>query len=419
MKFEAILADDITGAGDSSVHFAASGKRTAVLFDPTALGEALRTHTTVSISSESRFLAPADAAAAVRKTARQCRENNTRVVFKKVDSTLRGNPGAEIEALLDETGYAAAVVCPAMPKTGRVCRDGVILLHGTPLHETETGRDPFNPVLGASIAEILAAQTSVPICNIHLDRVRAGADALRSTVAELVAKGKRIIIADAASDDDLAALGEMLRNFRAAKDSPHPSLLPAGAGGLAEAFTGGPVPYTGPEPRGRMVAVVGSLTSVSQAQIQCAAESGNFFMLELDMERAFQNAAEEIARLVAEAPHSGKRHLLLKNRTLPQSSKSGGISTDNAVRAAEIFGAAARAICQAHDCAMLYVTGGSTAVSVAGALGLRYHTIERECSPGVVLSSCVCPGMKLRWFVSKSGGFGAPDVIARLATGML
>ena len=417
MKFEAILADDITGAGDSGVHFAVSRIRTAILFELQALSEALRDHTTVALSSETRFLSPAEAAAAVRQIVHVCKENNVRVVFKKVDSTLRGNPGAEIEAILDETGYAAALVCPAMPKTGRVCRNGAILVNGEPLHMGESGRDPFNPVRGASIAEILAAQTSAPLGNIHLDCVRAGASVLSDTVTELIAKGTRIIIADAASDDDLAALGQLLRDSRAAKNNRR--LLPVGAGGLAEAFTGGAVPHhLGSKPQGRMLAVVGSLTGVSQAQIGVAMESDDFFVLELDMEQAFLDPGKEIARLVAEAPKSDKRHLLLKNRTLPHPGKTGCISTANARHAAEIFAAAAWAICRVNDCSILYVTGGSIAVSVASAFGLRYLTLERECSPGIALCSCVCPGTALRWFISKAGGFGESDTIIKLASGM-
>lgn len=419
MTSEAILADDITGAGDSGVHFAAAGKRTAMLLDRSALTDALRDHSAVALSSESRFLAPGAAAGAVRRAVDDCRNAGARVVFKKVDSTLRGNPGAEIEAILDSSDHAAALVCVAMPKTGRTCRDGILLLHGKPIQETDAGRDPFNPVTCSSVSGILAAQTGLPIGNVYLDAVRSGDAFLRAAVADLIVSGKRIVVADAETDEDLAALGRLFHDAELSRDGTLPALLPVGAGGLAEAFSGGALPYAGTRPQGRMLAVVGSLTKVSLSQIRCAEEQGGFHILELDMERAFGDPDGEITRLAAMLPECGRRHILLKNRSLPSTGANGGISTDDGVRAAEIFGRAAKAICRTGDCSMLYVTGGSTAVAVAAALDLRSITLERECMPGVVLSSCSCPGMSLRWFVSKAGGFGGPDTIVKLAAGVL
>lgn len=418
MTPEAIIADDVTGAGDSGVHFALGGKRTAMLLNRSALAEVLRDHDIVSISSESRFLSPEKAAEAVRGTVEECRRAGAGIAFKKVDSTLRGNPGAEIEAVLDACGADAALVCTAMPKTGRTCRDGILLLHGTPLRETETGRDPFNPVSSSLVSEILATQTNLPIANLHLADVRAGEDSLRERVAAMVADGRRVIVADAVNDSDLAILGAMLRESVSSGDvNGQPRLLPAGAGGLAEAFVGAARPARGQEPQGRMLAVVGSLTSISLEQIACAIERGDFHILELDMVSALADLEAESNRLVTEASKTEKRHLLLKNRTLPRSN-GGGISTDAGMRAAEIFGNVADAVCRAGDCSTVYATGGSTAVATAFALGLKSLTLQRECMPGVVLSTCSRPGTGLRWFISKAGGFGGPDTIAQLAAGM-
>jgi uncharacterized protein YgbK (DUF1537 family) len=411
MASEVIIADDITGAGDSGVHFALAGKRTAMLLERSALAEAVRGYDAVAVSSESRFLSPERAAEAVRGIAGECRQGGVRVAFKKVDSTLRGNPGAEIEAVLGATGHEAALVCVAMPKTGRTCWDGVLLLHGSPIAETEAGRDPFNPVLFSSIPEILAAETRLPIGVLPLEAVRAGREALGNAAAALVAGGTRIIVADAVTDGDLAALGALLRET----DSV---LLPVGAGGLAEALNAGGGASPGrAEPRGRLLAVIGSLTDVTRGQIRHAEERGDFHILDLDMEEALGNPGGEISRLVASAGAAGKRNLLLKNRAMPPADGRQGISAEDGVRAARIFGTAAKALCSATDCSMVYATGGSTAVAVAAALGLKSVTLERECMPGVVLSSCSCPGTNLHWFISKAGGFGAPDTLLSLAAG--
>ena len=414
MPSEAIVADDMTGAGDSGVHFAQTGKRTALLLERAALSDTLRDHAAVSLSSESRFLPPGEAAAAVRGAVEDCRRAGARVIFKKIDSTLRGNLGAEIEAVLDAIGAKAALLCAAMPKTGRTCRGGVLLISGKPLHETGAGRDPFHPVSRSIIADILAEGTDLPSGNLFLDVVRSGHRGIRDHAAEMIASGKRILIADAETDADLAVLGELLRDDGYDIRAHFPGgVLPVGAAGLAEAVAGPPILRRGPKLYGRMLAVVGSLTDVSRAQMDHAASHGDFHVLELDVEKARKEPEREMSRLAAEAVSSPRRHLLVGNRIL--SRPAGGIDSSTGTRTAELFALAARAIHRAAGCSLLYVSGGGTAMAVAAALGVRALTLERECLPGVVLSSCPHPTAAPRWFVTKAGGFGGPDLLVGLA----
>ncbi len=408
-----LMADDMTGAGDSGVHFAAAGLRTALLPDGTAeaLAEALAGHGMAALSTESRFLPPEGAAEAVRRTFRVCRAAGAEVVYKKMDSTLRGHPGAEIAALLEEGGFRAALVCPAMPKTGRAVRGGMLFLHGRPLGSAGGAEDPFNPVAGADVAAILAAGTALPAAALSLDAVRSGkgsaADGLAARMEARIAGGARLLVADAEEDGDLAALAAALRRV--------PGVLPAGAGGFAEAIAGAPVPYSGEAPRGRMLAVVGSLTEASRAQCDYAAAHG-FRVLDIDAAAWSRDADAEIGRLCALAAPAvpGDAPLLLKNRVPP----SGRIAVEDGIRAADMFADAARAVAVAAGCSVLYATGGSTAVAVLRRLGVRAVTLERECMPGVVLGSFAPAGTGLRWCISKSGGFGPPETIARLAERM-
>jgi uncharacterized protein YgbK (DUF1537 family) len=414
MPSEVIMADCMTGAGDSGIHFAQTGKRAALLLERAALEETLRTYAVVSLSSESRFLPPGEAMAAVRGTVEDCRRAGARIIFKKIDSTLRGNPGAEIEVVLDAVGAKAALLCAAMPKTGRTCRGGVLLISGKPLHETEAGRDPFNPVSRSAIADILVDGTGLPSGNLFLDAVRSGRRAIHDHVEKMIAAGKRILIADAETDADLAILGELLRDGRYnIRTHDAAVLLPVGAGGLAEAIAGPPVHRHWGRLYGRMLAVVGSLTDVSREQIEYAASHGDFHVLDLDVERARKEPEREMSRLVGEAMSSPHRHLLVGSRAHPR--LAGGIGVPTRAQTAGLFALAAKAIHHAVGCSLLYGSGGDTAVAVAAALGVRALTLERECLPGVVLSSCTHPTAAPRWFATKAGGFGGPDILARLA----
>lgn len=403
-----VLADDFTGAGDSGVHFARAGNRTALLLDRNGLERELPRYDVLSVSSESRLLLPDAAAAAVRGVAARCIALGAEIMFKKVDSTLRGNLGAEIEAVLDVAGYHAALVCTAMPKTGRVCSGGKLYLNGAPLHETQIGRDPFNPVTVSSVAEVVAGQTSLRTGSLDLAAVRAGVPALLETIRRLLENGCRILVADAETDADLRILGSLLRVSRREREGF--PLLGVGAGGLAEAYAGA----VGGEPtfpRGRLLAVVGSLTGISREQADLAAASGLFFPLFLNMDSGAADPEGECARLAREAARAGDKHILLR---AGQGTGQTSPNAEQGFRAAALFGTAAKAICEAAPRDVLFATGGSTAVAVATALGIDAIRLEGECMPGIVLGSC-SSGTGVRWFISKAGGFGAPETLRAVA----
>lgn len=63
-------------------------------------------------------------------------------MIKKIDSTLRGNIGAEIEALMKACGITGAVVAPAFPQAGRTTVAGECWVNGVRITETEFASDP-------------------------------------------------------------------------------------------------------------------------------------------------------------------------------------------------------------------------------------------------------------------------------------
>ena len=91
MRF-GLLADDLTGACDSSVPFLDAG-RVIVSLWPCVPAEAAAC---LAISTESRAEAPEVAFARSRDAATALREAGVEVLYRKVDSQLRGNPAAEI-----------------------------------------------------------------------------------------------------------------------------------------------------------------------------------------------------------------------------------------------------------------------------------------------------------------------------------
>jgi D-threonate/D-erythronate kinase len=83
-----------------------------------------------------------------------CAANAPVLIYKKTDSTLRGNIGAELRALYHLYGGPIAYV-PAYPEMGRTVVDGSLLVHGIPVAETPFGRDPLNPVACSEVRALL------------------------------------------------------------------------------------------------------------------------------------------------------------------------------------------------------------------------------------------------------------------------
>ncbi|MBJ3784570.1 four-carbon acid sugar kinase family protein [Devosia sediminis] len=115
----AIIADDLSGALDAAAPFAMRGIPTAVALDVAALPEALATGARiVGVSTHSREIS-ADAARQAVAAALQALPVGMRL-FKKIDSRLKGNIAAELDAL----DYTTGLVVPAIPAFGRWVRNG-------------------------------------------------------------------------------------------------------------------------------------------------------------------------------------------------------------------------------------------------------------------------------------------------------
>jgi uncharacterized protein YgbK (DUF1537 family) len=114
-----IIADDLTGALDAAAPFAMRGVSTVVALDAAALPRAIATGARiVGVSTNSREIAPDAAREAVRAVMAQLPPGIA--LFKKVDSRLKGN----IEAELDAIPHRRSLAIPAIPAFGRCMRGG-------------------------------------------------------------------------------------------------------------------------------------------------------------------------------------------------------------------------------------------------------------------------------------------------------
>jgi D-threonate/D-erythronate kinase len=127
----AIIADDLTGALDTSTPFALRGLRVAVPLTLESVDDALASDPEViAVNTESRALAAEAAASRIAEAGRRLRAARPAIIFKKIDSRLKGNIGAESASLARAFGFREALIAPAVPDQERFTIDGTITGRG-------------------------------------------------------------------------------------------------------------------------------------------------------------------------------------------------------------------------------------------------------------------------------------------------
>ena len=395
----AVIADDLTGAADSGVQLARAGYRTAVAFHGGHLPP-VDPFDAVVADTDSRALSAAEAAERVAHAASALR--GAGMLYKKVDSTLRGPVAAELGAALAAGGRSGGLLAPAFPPAGRTTREGVQLVDGRPVHETAFADDPTWPVTEARLPALLAAARLGPVEVLP---------ALERPDPERVGRAFQTggwLVADAESPEHLEALVRSV-------DDPG-DVLWAGSAGLAAALgraypgpgTGEPV--EGPAPEGPALAVIGSAHPVAREQVtRLAGEPG---VVAVEVDAATLGAAEhgasdplapvlDRARTALAGGHAVVLHL----------SASAHGAEGSAARIARGLAGVARELDAAGLVGGLVLSGGDTAVAVARALGAHGLVVEDEIEPGVPLGRLLGP--RPLPVVTKAGGFGGPDALVR------
>ena len=200
-----IFADDLTGALDAAAPFAARGFRTLV--SPTSeLPVGAEGAEVISVNLGTRHLDPRAIAERTHQAVIELGKLGVKILLNKIDSTLRGNPGIELLAAINAVSGDHAVLCSAYPQNLRTIADGVLLVDGIPVVDTDVGQDKLSPLLSSRVVEILAS--SLERAGLA-DRVHVRGADNGMAVTDLLPV---IISLDARTEDDLSGLARRLVN---------------------------------------------------------------------------------------------------------------------------------------------------------------------------------------------------------------
>ncbi len=386
-----VMADDLTGSADTGIQFGAHGIHARVwLRRPATVLSGVHI-----VDTNSRGATPSTARARVRSWMPFVKSDAR--LYKKIDSTLRGNVGIEIEAVLQGSGRRVAIVAPAFPDNRRTTVDGVQLVNGVPVHQTSIANDPAHPMRAPTIAAAISEGTGVPIVLFNLESVRSGATNLRTALLCEISRstGPRICVVDAALNADLAIIAKTIEMMGS-------DALPVGSAGLAHYLAGHWVTGNNgvdepPSVGERILVVAGSQNPTTTEQVRMASSA----------------LAIEPLDLLSQSPRTiGAR---LRERAVIAVSTSAPSSL-SATQIAHVIGLRVRAIIKFGRPDALIVTGGDTARGILDLLGAQAIDLLAEVDSGVPLGRIVggiADGLPI---ITKAGGFGHPDTFTRAFT---
>ena len=394
-----IVADDLTGAMDSSGYFARLGLGTVVILDPDFPSAA----DVVVVNTNSRAEDPGVARGRVKKAVRSLAG---RVVYKKIDSTLRGNIGVELEAAMVETDSEKVIVAPAFPAVGRTTVAGVLLVDGMAVAETQFADDPISPVRESHIPTLLEEITGDWVGSIGVADIMAGPESLYRRINRM---SSGIIVCDVTRQSHLTGIVQA-----AALAKGH--WLLCGSGGLArelhlligELEVGKVKPSK--QPAGPVLVAVGSRNQVAANQLRKAEKEFGLPVLNLEVEYQSQEdiVTGRIDGILAEASR-----LLEKGKGLAVSSTFSRYTPALKQSIPILMGEVVTGLLVTRKFAGLFLSGGDIAVEVCRRLSVVAISVLGEVEPGVPAGEMMggpSAGMRV---VTKAGGFGTEEALVK------
>ncbi len=418
-----LISDDLTGGADAGAQFAKRGLSTLLISFREGTDIDFRKYVSkdvLVINTDSRGLNPDKASRLVSSLCRKYDRDLFAIIYKKIDSTLRGNVGSEIDAILKETNIPICFVTPAYPEQNRTVVNGILMVGGKPLAFTEAARDAASPVQESDVQKLLQGQSRNNIGKIELSHVAAGQEHLKGIVKEERNKGNKIIIFDAVTRQDLRNVAEI--GFDLDKRP-----LFAGSAGLSEEVARKLFPiecssrtWKPTNPCSHVFIISGSTSSITHEQLK---QLERRHITSFELSKSFltkegpdlEAAKEKLIPIISDALAKG--HVIL--RTCSERLLPGGLGAAPIhLKIVKVMGEMALSVLKEsrvdiRDTALV-LTGGDTAFSVIHLLRIEGIEIDGEILEGIVIGRLIGGRWDSLKVVTKAGAFGKEDALEEI-----
>jgi uncharacterized protein YgbK (DUF1537 family) len=416
-----LIADDLTGGADAGAQFAKRGLQTLLLslLDEAKIDFSKHAHSDVLVvNTDSRGLTPEKAFLKVSNLLKRFDQKLFPIIYKKIDSTLRGNVGHEIDAILKETKGSLCFMAPSYPEQNRTLVGGILIVGEKPVALTEVAKSTAFHIQESHVYKILQNQSQNSVGWIDLTHVASSHERLRETVDAERKKGNQIIIFDAVSRGDLKNIVEAAFYIERIP-------LFVGSAGLAEEVAKKLNPSKGETSQkiksfNHILIVSGTASSVTHQQLKQVERRGipSFQLtpsLILGDDAKAEKERKDLSRKIANSLLQGISILrtpseMLDSKDSSESSIHLKITKNLASVALLALGAYK---IEPTDLALI-LTGGETAQHVINGLGTEAIEIEGELLEGIVRGHLIGGNWDGLMVVTKAGGFGRKDALEKI-----
>lgn len=389
-----IVADDFTGSNDTGVQLKKYGIETNVVFSSELVNN---NQSSFVIDTESRGMCEEEAYNTVKDIIKGIDFSNIKYVYKKVDSTLRGNIGAEIKAVDEIYKSDIIVFAPALPDLKRTTVNGIHMLNNVPITHTEIAKDPRKPVKEDNINMLLKNGFNEKVCHVSLEKIRNG---------KFDFSKERIYTFDAETNEDLVTIARKCLQL-------DKKVLFVGSAGLASSILKVNIPIK------PAMAVIGSISDVSRRQLLHAISNGTYSLIKVNIGDILKdNNTNAIVKEIIDKINNGLDVIIASsyeredyNRDIEIGKTLGYSKEEVSLFTQRVLGEIVDEVLQNAEISGMFLTGGDTAIGVIKKLNATGSCIKEEVMTGIPLVTLIggkCDGLKV---ITKAGAFGEDNAL--------
>lgn len=285
-----VIADDLTGSNATCSLFKKIGLRAASILK--LQGDINYDVDVISYSTASRGLDKEEAYKKVSEAIKILKNKDVLVYNKRIDSTLRGNIGTEINAMLDNLeDDRIAVVIPSYPDSGRIVVNKTMLVNGVLLENSDAGKDPKTPIKTSCVESLIQKGIKYSSTYFTLSDIEQPIEEIVKKIQEAIKKS-RVLIFDAVNNEDIIKISKAIINsdINIITVDPGPFTL-----------------YYSKELQKKnhlekkILMVIGSVTATTKKQIEYILQEEDIFLVKMKVEDFFEKETclKEIERVIS------------------------------------------------------------------------------------------------------------------------
>ena len=285
-----VIADDLTGSNATCSLFKKIGLRAASILK--LQGDINYDVDVISYSTASRGLDKEEAYKKVSEAIKILKNKDVLVYNKRIDSTLRGNIGTEINAMLDNLeDDRIAIVIPSYPDSGRIVVNKTMLVNGVLLENSDAGKDPKTPIKTSCVESLVQKDIKYSSTYFTLSDISQPIEEIAKKIQEAIKKS-RVLIFDAVNNEDIIKISKVIiqSDINIITVDPGPFTL-----------------YYSKELQKKnhlekkILMVIGSVTTTTKKQIEYILQEEDIFLVKMRVEDFFEeeSCSKEIERVIS------------------------------------------------------------------------------------------------------------------------